>query len=135
MSCSSLDYVAAGYSSLFRENTPPQLAGRTIGLVELRATTRDIEEAMREKIGRSPQVAYDTTQNAERQALAGRLDALVRKKMGDGSHNVGDDIWEVKGYSKKTLDQFISGEALETPSYIEPDEETSRFLDPYFANT
>lgn len=79
-----------------------------------------------------PRVAFDSVQNAADLAKADRLDALVRKKMGDGTHNVGQDIWEVEGYRKRTLDDFISGDALEDPMYIRTDEKTRHFLDQYF---
>lgn len=108
------------------------LSGRLIGLNELHPTMGDIENVMRQKAGGSPRVAYDTVANATLQAKAGRLDALVRKKMGDGSHGVGTDIWEVEGFQKKTLEDFVLGEALENPKYIEADEDTRHFLDGYF---
>ncbi|KAM0723663.1 hypothetical protein Q7P37_000651 [Cladosporium fusiforme] len=128
----SLDYIAAGYVSIFFGHPTSSLAGRLIGLNELRPTMGDIEEMMQRKAGQPPRVAHDTVENAKVQAKAGRLDALVRKKMGDGSHGVGDDIWEVEGYQKKTLEDFILGDSLDNPRYIEPDEDTRHFLDPYF---
>jgi hypothetical protein len=87
---------------------------------------------MRQKSGEPPRVAYDTVENAISQAKAGMLDALVRKKMGDGSHGVGDDIWEVDGYQKKTLEDLILGDGLEVPRYIEPSDDTLHFLDSFF---
>ena len=99
---------------------------------ELHPTTWDIESALHKKAGVPPRVAFDSVQNATDLAKADRLDALVRKKMGDGTHNVGQDIWEVEGYRKRTLDDFISGEALEDPKYIKADEKTRHFLDHYF---
>ena len=130
---SSLDYVAAGVSDIFLKSTPESLAGRTIGLNELRPTTGEIEDAMKKKTGMQPKVADDTVENALRMSRENKLDALVRKKMGDGTHGVGDDIWEVEGFKKRTLDEFISGQALEVPKYQEADEGTSHFLDSWFA--
>ena len=108
------------------------LAGRLIGLNELSPTGGEIEDMMRQKSGQSPRVAYDTVENAIAQAKAGRLDALVRKKMGDGSHGVGNDIWVVEGYQKKTLEDLILGDGLEDPKYIEPSDDTRHFLDSFF---
>lgn len=92
----------------------------------------EIEEMLHRKYGTPPRVAYDTVENAASQAKAGRLDALVRKKMGDGTHGVGDDIWEVEGYHKKTLEDFILGGGIGGPKYIEPSDDTRHFLDGYF---
>ncbi|TIA15189.1 hypothetical protein D6C81_06431 [Aureobasidium pullulans] len=128
----SRDYVAAGSASLFFLCSASSLAGRTIGLNELHPTTWDIESALHKKAGVPPRVAFDSVQNATDLAKADRLDALVRKKMGDGTHNVGQDMWEVEGYRKRTLDDFISGKALEDPKYIKADEKTRHFLDHYF---
>ncbi|THW84124.1 hypothetical protein D6D18_07907 [Aureobasidium pullulans] len=128
----SRDYVAAGYASLFSQCSVSSLAGRTIGFNELHPTTGDIEVALHKKAGVPPRVAFDSVQNAADLTKADRLDALVRKKIGDGTHNVGQDIWEIEGYRKRTLDDFISGDALEDPKYIKTDEKTRHFLDHYF---
>jgi hypothetical protein len=130
---SSLDYIAAGYVSMFFKHPISSLAGRLIGLNELSPTGGEIEDMMRQKSGQSPRVAYDTVENAISQAKDGRLDALVRKKMGDGSHGVGDEIWEVEGYQKKTLEDFILRDGLEDPRYIEPSDDTRHFLDSFFS--
>ena len=129
---SSRDYVAAGYASMFFNHPPSSLAGRIIGLNELRPTLSDIGKAMHRKAGAAPLVVYETVENAAAKAEAGRLDALVRKKMGDGTHGVGDDIWEVEGYRKKTLEDFVLGDALDDPKYIPYDDEVRHFLDEYF---
>ena len=118
---------------MFFKHPASSLAGRLIGLNELSPTGGEIEELMRQKSGKSPRVAYDTVENATQQAKAGRLDALVRKKMGDGSHGVGDDIWEVEDYQKQTLEDFILGDGLEAPRYIEPSDDTRHFLDSFFS--
>lgn len=117
---------------MFFKRPISSLAGRLIGLNELSPTGGEIEDMMRQKSGQSPRVAYDTVENAIAQAKAGRLDALVRKKMGDGSHGVGDDIWVVEGYQKKTLEDLILGDGLEDPKYIEPSDDTRHFLDSFF---
>lgn len=51
----------------------------------------DIEVTMSQKARKLPRVAYDTVRNAARQFKAGRLNTVVRNKMGDGSLGVGDD--------------------------------------------
>jgi hypothetical protein len=117
---------------MFLKHPISSLAGRLIGLNELSPTGGEIEDMMRQKSEEPPRVAYDTVENTISQAKAGRLDALVRKKMGDGSHGVGDDIWEVEGYQKKILEDFILGDGLEVPRYIEPSDDTRHFLDSFF---
>lgn len=117
---------------MFFNHPASSLAGRVIGLNELRPTMSDIEQVMRQKAGAAPLVAYDTVENAATKAKAGSLDALVRKKMGDGTHGVGDDIWDVESYQKKTLEDFILGDALDDPKYIPYDDEVRHFLDSYF---
>lgn len=117
---------------MFFDNPISLLAGRLIGLNELHPTVGDIEAMLHRKHGTPPGVAFDTVENAASQAKAGKLDALVRKKMGDGSHGVGDDIWEVEGYQKKTLEDFILGDGLDGPKYIESSDDTRHFLDGYF---
>lgn len=59
----TLDYVAAGFVSVFSQAGPSELAGRLIGFNELRPTTLDIENAMAEHAGRRPEVADDTVEN------------------------------------------------------------------------
>lgn len=131
-SSSSLAYVAAGYASMFFDHGFASLAGRTVGLNELHPTTGDIEDVMWKKAQKAPLVAYDSVENAMLQAKSGRLDALVRKKMGDGTHGVGDDVWEVPGYQRRTLEDFVMGDALEAPKYVPASEDTHTFLDQYF---
>lgn len=118
---------------MFFKQPPSLLAGRIIGLNELHPTTAEIEQVMHRKAGKSPLVAYDTVEHALSKAKAGSLDALVRKKMGDGTHGVGEDIWDVPDYPKRSLEDFLLSDALEVPRYIETDEDTRTFLDPYFA--
>lgn len=131
---SSLDYVAAGITSLLFENSPAQLANRLIGLNELRATTLDIERAMAAHAGRAPQVADETVENMTKQAEAGRLDALVRKKMGDGTHSAVRDLSQVYefGHPKMSLEDLICRSPLDDPPYCPPNEDTLHFLDKYF---
>ena len=68
---------------MFFNHPPSSFAGRIIGLNELRPTLSDIGKAMHRKAGAAPLVVYETVENAAAKAEAGRLDALVRKKMGD----------------------------------------------------
>ena len=128
----SRDYVAAGFAAIFSTSTPAQLAGRLIGLNELRPTTWEIEQAMYDHTGRKPEVAEESIENMTQQAAQGRLDALVRKKMGDGTHHVGQDIWDVDGFPKRSLADFINGSPLDKPPYAPQSEGTLHFLDEYF---
>jgi hypothetical protein len=99
----------------FFDHPTSSFAGRLIGLNELHPTMDDIEVTMSQKARKLPRVAYDTVRNAARQFKAGRLNTVVRNKMGDGSLGVGDDIWEVEGHKKKTLDVLMHGNSLEDP--------------------
>ena len=131
---SSLDYVAAGITSLFSEHNPAELANRLIGLNELRPTTFDIEHAMAAHAGRKPQVAEESVENMTKQAEAGRLDALVRKKMGDGTHSAVRELSEVYefGHPKLTLEELIRRSPLDDPPHCPPNEDMLHFLDKYF---
>ncbi|KAF7946972.1 uncharacterized protein EAE97_004221 [Botrytis byssoidea] len=130
----SRKYVAAGYASIFVYNSPTSLSGRTIGLNELHPTGAEIAAAMEERAGRPPQTAEESIENMRLQALEGNLAALVRKKMGEGTHDVGSDIWDVAGYPKTTIRELIvDGKLDEEQSYIQPSEDTLHLLDKYFA--
>lgn len=118
--------------SIFSQSKPSDLAGRLIGLNEINPTGLDIEEAMRAQTGREPQVAYESVENMAAQAEQGRLDALVRKKMGDGTHGVGDDVWEVENYSKLSLAEFVQRSPSDDPPYVPQSDDTLHFLDQYF---
>lgn len=87
---------------------------------------------MQQRAGKPPKMGYETVANMFSKAKAGHLDALVRKKMGDGTHNVGTDIWEVQGYSKKSLEDFIVHGVLDEEKYVPQSEDTFHHLDSYF---
>tara|TARA_R110002003_G_scaffold198_14_gene15513 strand:+ start:3655 stop:3924 length:270 start_codon:yes stop_codon:yes gene_type:complete len=81
-----------------------------------------------------PRVAYETVEAMRNKTQTqGDLAALVRKKMGDGTHGVGDDIWEVEGYEKKTLEDLLLHGALDKEQYAPTDDGALHHLDPYFA--
>lgn len=89
---------------------------------------------MEAQAGRKPQVADDTIENMAAQAAEGRLDALVRKKMGDGTHYAcksSDELWEF-GHPKLSLADLIRQSPLDDPPYIPQSEDTLHFLDRYF---
>ncbi|KAK3711903.1 hypothetical protein LTR37_009421 [Vermiconidia calcicola] len=128
------DYVAAGFVSIFSQASPSELAGRLIGLNELRPTTLEIEQAMAKQSGRQPQVFDETVENMVREAQQGRLDALVRKKMGDGSHTAVrsmDEIWQFES-PKMSLEELIRRSPIDDPLYIAQSDDTLHFLDKYF---
>ncbi|KAF7887345.1 hypothetical protein EAF00_009639 [Botryotinia globosa] len=117
----SRKYVAAAYVSIFAYNSPSGLSGRTTGLNELHPTGAEIAAAMEELAGRPPQTAEESIENMRLQSLEGNLAALVRKKMGEGTHDVGSDIWDVAGYPKATIRELIvDGKLDEEQSYIQP---------------
>ena len=68
------------------------------------------------------------------QAEAGRLDALVRKKMGDGTHSAvrsEEEVWHLD-HPKKTLDELIRRSFVDEDPYIPQTEDSLHFLDRYF---
>lgn len=133
---SSRKYVAAGYASIFVHHLPSSLSGRTIGLNELNPTGSDIAAAMEEHHKKPTKIARDSIENMRSQATKGDLAALVRKKMGDGTHGVGTDLWDVTGYAKSNVrDLIVGGRLDEEHPYIKPSEDTLHYLDQYFSST
>ncbi|KAI2623069.1 NmrA-like family protein [Hypoxylon sp. NC1633] len=115
-------YVAAAYASIFASTPPAQLAGRAIGLSELRATGYEIAAALKKKHGAEPQILRHSLEKADNEAdkciATGSLFSLhwdCRKAWGNGNFikGVGEDFWEVKGYRKLTLDELLVDGKLE----------------------
>jgi hypothetical protein len=86
------------------------LEGRTIGLNEFVATGAQIRAALESKNGAQPRTVTVSVQDANN-AISSKnplsLAYLVRKKWGTGTHTVGNDVWDVPSYPKKTLDEFV----------------------------
>lgn len=134
-SLSSRNYVAAGYVSIFVYSPSSSLIGRTIGLNELHPTGKEIAAAMEEYHGKPPHVAHDSIENMRVQAMKGDLAALVRKKMGDGTHGVGTDVWDVPEYPKTSIRELVvQGKLDEEQQYIQPSEDTTHYLDQHFSS-
>ena len=128
--------MAAGYVSLFLSTPPSKLANRTIGLNELSPTGKEVLDTIAQRNKSSPKIARCSVQDANRLAVeSGDLAALVRKKLGDGTHGVGDDIWDVESYQKLSITDLIVHGAMEREApYVPESEATRSFLDEYFAD-
>ncbi|KAI1098844.1 NmrA-like family protein [Jackrogersella minutella] len=117
----SRKYVAAAYASIFARTPPAQLAGRAIGLSEFKATGSEIVAALKKKYGAEPQVIRHSLEK-----VTNEVDTCIqngiplslawdcRRAWANGTivKGVGDDIWEVEGYKKATLDDLLVGGQL-----------------------
>ncbi|KAK4926119.1 hypothetical protein LTR66_016369 [Elasticomyces elasticus] len=109
-------YVAAAYANIFASTPISRLQGRDLGLSELRATGNEISEAFASKFNTAP-----TTKTESKEHIVQALDeaiktgnpfalALYCRKIwatGEQAKMIGEDIWEVEGYSKETLSSLI----------------------------
>jgi hypothetical protein len=92
------------------------LQNRAIGLSELKPTGSDIALALEKKHGAAPQIFTHSLEKVNDE-VEGRLAAGVplalasynRRVWGSGQlvGMVGDDIWEVQGYPKATLEELL----------------------------
>ncbi|KAI1370419.1 NmrA-like family protein [Hypoxylon crocopeplum] len=115
-------YVAAAYASIFATTPPAQLAGRDIGISEVKATGNEIAAALKKKHGVEPQVFRHSLEKVSNEietcmASGSFLSAVWcwRKcwGLGDSAKGVGEDIWEVEGYEKVTIDGLLVEGKLE----------------------
>ncbi|CEJ83031.1 hypothetical protein VHEMI03063 [[Torrubiella] hemipterigena] len=112
----TLRYVAAAYSAIFATTPTDTLQNRVIGLAELIVTGDEIRAALEQKHGAKPQefvMSIDTVDRKLDETLAAGspLAAMwyYRKIWATGALKglVGDDIWEIDGYPKTTLDELL----------------------------
>lgn len=112
---STKPYVAAAIASLLASTSPSELAGRSIGLRELAPTGADIQAALSKRHGSPAKIAHardeDSIQNIKNQHPFSLMD-LVKLKWSRGEHSVGNDIFEVTGYQKATLENLIVDKIL-----------------------
>lgn len=119
---SSRNYVAAAYASIFAKTPPEQLQGRAIGISEFKATGNEIASALKKKHGSEPQIITHSLEKVEKEieTCIGKgvplsLAWWCRKSWGSGTfmRGLGDDIWEVKGFQKATLEGLLVEGGLE----------------------
>jgi hypothetical protein len=113
---STREYVAAAYAAIFATTPISQLENRVIGLTEIQTTGQDVAKALQKRHNAWPSIFRHSLEEVDRQ-MQDRLDkgqALAnawycRKIWGSGKipELIGSDIWEVKGYNKKRLEELI----------------------------
>ncbi|KAJ5632087.1 hypothetical protein N7490_008426 [Penicillium lividum] len=112
------EYIAAAYSSIFAKTAIADIQGRAIGLSELQPTGAEVAKALEVKHGSPPQTfrhsLEEVDQNFEERINGGLPMALpyyCRRVWGSGGYSdaIGSDVWELKGYQKKTLDELLNG--------------------------
>ncbi|KAJ5707893.1 hypothetical protein N7488_007694 [Penicillium malachiteum] len=111
-------YIAASYASIFAKTPISELQGRVIGLSEVQATGSEIAKALEARHGSPPQIFRHTLEQVDYH-IQKTLDegaplTMVwygRRVWGSGGYEagIGNDIWEVEGYKKKTLDELLNG--------------------------
>ncbi|KAI1453280.1 NmrA-like family protein [Annulohypoxylon moriforme] len=115
------DYVAKAYASIFSRTPPAGLAGRVIGVSELKATGSEIAAALKKKHGAEPQIFRHSLEKVDNEietciknGIPLSLAWWCRKTWGNGTlvKSVGEEIWEVEGYQKATLEELLVGGKL-----------------------
>jgi hypothetical protein len=107
---STREYVAASIASLLSTRSLSELADRSIGLTELSPTGTQIQEALEKRHGSQPKIAHVTEEESIKKIQEGHplaLMDLVKLKWSSGEHSVGDNVFELEGYQKATLDDLI----------------------------
>jgi hypothetical protein len=92
-----------------------ELTDRSIGLTELSPTGTQIQEALEKRHGSQPRIAKVTEDESVKKIQEGHplaLMDLVKLKWSRGEHSVGDNIYELEGYKKATLDDLIVARKL-----------------------
>ncbi|KAI0883288.1 NmrA-like family protein [Annulohypoxylon maeteangense] len=115
------DYVAAAYASIFARTPPAELAGRVIGVSELKATGSEIAAALKKKYGVEPHIFKHSLEKVDNEietciknGIPLSLAWWCRKTWGNGTlvKSIGEEIWEVEGYPKATLEELLVGDKL-----------------------
>ncbi|OJI84190.1 hypothetical protein ASPTUDRAFT_147540 [Aspergillus tubingensis CBS 134.48] len=117
------DYVAAAYVDIFTTRPIHTIQNRTITLSELAPTGMEIAAIMKEKNGRDPSIATRSLEEIN-QRIEDSLSkesnlavpAYCRKMWGTGDmmKMLPDDLWEVEGYRKASLEDLVIGGKLES---------------------
>ncbi|PYH35460.1 NmrA-like family protein [Aspergillus neoniger CBS 115656] len=117
------DYVAAAYVDIFTTRPIHTIQNRTITLSELAPTGMEIAAIMKEKNGRDPSIATRSLEEIN-QRIEDSLSkesnlavpAYCRKMWGTGEmmKMLPDDLWEVEGYRKASLEDLVIGGKLDS---------------------
>ncbi|KAI1414491.1 NmrA-like family protein [Hypoxylon sp. FL1857] len=115
-------YVAAAYASIFARTSPAQLAGRAIGISEMKATGSEIAAVLEEKHGAEPQIFRHSLEKVDKEietciknGIPLSLAWCCRKAWGNGTlvKGVGEDIWDVEDYKRASVEELLLGGKLE----------------------
>jgi len=111
---SSIEYIGAAVAAILTTSSPSSLAGRTLGIYEVKATAGDIAAALKAKHGKEPEITYTPVDKLKANFQAStdplhRLVGGVRLKWAAGTTDAGNEEWdgEVKGYTKKPLAELF----------------------------
>ncbi|RAH56521.1 NmrA-like family protein [Aspergillus piperis CBS 112811] len=117
------DYVAAAYVDIFTTRPIHTIQNRTITLSELAPTGMEIAAVMKEKNGRDPSIVTRILEEIN-QRIEDSLSkesnlavpAYCRKMWGTGEmmKMLPDDLWEVEGYRKASLEDLVIGGKLDS---------------------
>jgi len=114
---SSLAYIGAALVQLLATGDVSKHAGRTIGVQELQITAKEVIAALERKNGSAPKVTRHSTEDlrAELKSVMAathesfpRFGAIVKVKVATTGSGVGEDVFEVAGYKKKTVDDVVA---------------------------
>lgn len=110
--------MAAAYASIFASTPISQLEDRDLALCELSPTGTEIAEALTQRFGAAPLSKSESEEHIV-QALNEAVDpfalALYGRKIwatGEQAKMIGDDVWDVKNYSKATISCLIAESKL-----------------------
>ncbi|KAG7404300.1 Isoflavone reductase-like protein [Fusarium oxysporum f. sp. rapae] len=115
------NYVAAAYVDIFTARPVNTIQDRTITLSELAPTGNKIAAVMKEKNGREPRIETRSLEDVNRtiEELISKESNLAvpsycRKMWGTGEmmKMLPDDLWEVSGYKKASLEDLVIGGRL-----------------------
>ncbi|CAI7674985.1 unnamed protein product [Penicillium discolor] len=114
-------YVAAAYASIFASTPISQLEDRDLALCELSPTGTEIAEALTQRFGAAPLSKSESEEHIV-QALNEAVEttnpfalALYGRKIwatGEQAKMIGDDVWDVKNYSKATISCLVAESKL-----------------------
>ncbi|KAJ5144597.1 NmrA-like family protein [Penicillium atrosanguineum] len=115
------EYVAAAYAAIFAKTPILELENKVFGLSEVQATGEDVATALEKRHSAPPTTFRHSLEEVDRQ-IQDHLDKgqplanawYCRRIWGAGKipELIGSDIWEVDGYSKKSLEELIVDDKL-----------------------
>lgn len=118
---STRSYVAAAYASIFASTPISQLKDQDLALCELRPTGTEIAEALAQRFGAAPLSRSESEEHIVQALDEGvktanlfALGLYCRKIWANGEQAkmIGDDVWDVKNYSKATVSSLIAESKL-----------------------